>query len=249
LAGAQARRRKSGAAGRHVKLVQEKWEIRLASPPNTSFVMAGSSRPSTSFLSKTHPAFRGVYSRDGPVLLFADAAHAMYPTGSNGGSQATVDARDARVLGAVMVEVASQQEALSAFWTRVKPAHDAARHHRPPPNHPPKNAAPAATRRAAGVRTSLSPCRSSAGARAFGAARLVSAQLRRQRTRPYRSSQPPAPAPRPDREAACLMSAVGSIASFRTRDADFRFALSFGRIAASQRSDALGQKLTPTADG
>jgi hypothetical protein len=30
---------------------------------------------------------------DGPVALLGDAAHAMYPTGSNGGSQAIVDAR------------------------------------------------------------------------------------------------------------------------------------------------------------
>ncbi len=29
---------------------------------------------------------------DGPVVLLGDAAHAMYPTGSNGGSQAVVDA-------------------------------------------------------------------------------------------------------------------------------------------------------------
>ena len=35
--------------------------------------------------------------QDGPVALLGDAAHAMYPTGSNGGSQAIVDAR---VLGA-----------------------------------------------------------------------------------------------------------------------------------------------------
>ena len=31
--------------------------------------------------------------RDGPVVLLGDAAHAMYPTGSNGGSQAIMDAR------------------------------------------------------------------------------------------------------------------------------------------------------------
>lgn len=30
---------------------------------------------------------------DGPVALLGDAAHAMYPTGSNGASQAIVDAR------------------------------------------------------------------------------------------------------------------------------------------------------------
>ena len=38
---------------------------------------------------------------DGPVVLLGDAAHAMYPTGSNGASQAVVDAR---VLGAAMLE-------------------------------------------------------------------------------------------------------------------------------------------------
>ena len=38
---------------------------------------------------------------DGPVALLGDAAHAMYPTGSNGASQAIVDAR---VLGACMCD-------------------------------------------------------------------------------------------------------------------------------------------------
>jgi 5-methylphenazine-1-carboxylate 1-monooxygenase len=50
--------------------------------------------------------------RDGPVVLLGDAAHAMYPTGSNGGSQAIIDAR---VLGAAMVEHAVSQEALAAY--------------------------------------------------------------------------------------------------------------------------------------
>jgi 5-methylphenazine-1-carboxylate 1-monooxygenase len=50
--------------------------------------------------------------RDGPVLLLGDAAHAMYPTGSNGGSQAIVDAR---MLGAAMVEHGVTPEALSAY--------------------------------------------------------------------------------------------------------------------------------------
>jgi 2-polyprenyl-6-methoxyphenol hydroxylase-like FAD-dependent oxidoreductase len=50
--------------------------------------------------------------RDGPVLLVGDAAHAMYPTGSNGGSQAIVDAR---MLGAAMVEHGVTQDALAAF--------------------------------------------------------------------------------------------------------------------------------------
>ena len=50
--------------------------------------------------------------RDGPVVLLGDAAHAMYPTGSNGGSQAIVDAR---ILGAAMIEHGVTQEALAAF--------------------------------------------------------------------------------------------------------------------------------------
>ncbi|MFD2647213.1 flavin-dependent oxidoreductase [Devosia albogilva] len=39
--------------------------------------------------------------QDGPVVLMGDAAHAMYPTGSNGASQAIMDARH---LGAAMLE-------------------------------------------------------------------------------------------------------------------------------------------------
>ncbi|HEY5208178.1 MAG TPA: flavin-dependent oxidoreductase [Stellaceae bacterium] len=50
--------------------------------------------------------------RDGPVALLGDAAHAMYPTGSNGGSQAIVDAR---VLGAAMVAHGVGPEALAAY--------------------------------------------------------------------------------------------------------------------------------------
>ncbi|HUZ32913.1 MAG TPA: flavin-dependent oxidoreductase [Xanthobacteraceae bacterium] len=50
--------------------------------------------------------------RDGPVVLIGDAAHAMYPTGSNGGSQAIVDAR---ILGAAMVEHGVTQAALAAY--------------------------------------------------------------------------------------------------------------------------------------
>ncbi|MGD9921552.1 MAG: flavin-dependent oxidoreductase [Pseudorhodoplanes sp.] len=50
--------------------------------------------------------------RDGPVLLLGDAAHAMYPTGSNGGSQAIVDAR---VLGAAMVEHGVTPDALAHY--------------------------------------------------------------------------------------------------------------------------------------
>jgi 5-methylphenazine-1-carboxylate 1-monooxygenase len=54
--------------------------------------------------------------RDGPVALLGDAAHAMYPTGSNGGSQAIVDAR---ILGGVMVEHGVTPEALAAYDDRL----------------------------------------------------------------------------------------------------------------------------------
>jgi 5-methylphenazine-1-carboxylate 1-monooxygenase len=54
--------------------------------------------------------------RDGPVLLIGDAAHAMYPTGSNGGSQAIVDAR---MLGAAMVEHGATPDALAAFDAKL----------------------------------------------------------------------------------------------------------------------------------
>ncbi|WP_375257141.1 flavin-dependent oxidoreductase [Citreimonas sp.] len=49
---------------------------------------------------------------DGPVALMGDAAHAMYPTGSNGASQAIVDAR---VLGAQMLRHGVTPRALSAY--------------------------------------------------------------------------------------------------------------------------------------
>ncbi len=49
---------------------------------------------------------------DGPVALIGDAAHAMYPTGSNGASQAIVDAR---VLGASMVAHGVTPAALAAY--------------------------------------------------------------------------------------------------------------------------------------
>lgn len=54
--------------------------------------------------------------RDGPVALLGDAAHAMYPTGSNGGSQAIIDAR---VLGAAMVGHGVTQEALAAYDAKL----------------------------------------------------------------------------------------------------------------------------------
>lgn len=50
--------------------------------------------------------------QDGQVALMGDAAHAMYPTGSNGGSQAIIDAR---VLGAAMVGHGITPEALAAY--------------------------------------------------------------------------------------------------------------------------------------
>ncbi|MBX9840588.1 MAG: flavin-dependent oxidoreductase [Xanthobacteraceae bacterium] len=53
---------------------------------------------------------------DGPVALMGDAAHPMYPTGSNGGSQAIVDAR---VLGACMVEHGVTPAALAAFDAKL----------------------------------------------------------------------------------------------------------------------------------
>jgi len=49
---------------------------------------------------------------DGAVALMGDAAHAMYPTGSNGASQAIVDAR---VIGAKMLQHGLTSEALIAY--------------------------------------------------------------------------------------------------------------------------------------
>lgn len=49
---------------------------------------------------------------DGPVALLGDAAHAMYPTGSNGASQAIVDAR---VLGACLLKHGVTPAALAAY--------------------------------------------------------------------------------------------------------------------------------------
>ncbi len=54
--------------------------------------------------------------QDGPVALLGDAAHAMYPTGSNGASQAIVDAR---VLGQAMVEHGVTPAALAAYDARL----------------------------------------------------------------------------------------------------------------------------------
>jgi 2-polyprenyl-6-methoxyphenol hydroxylase-like FAD-dependent oxidoreductase len=49
---------------------------------------------------------------EGSVVLLGDAAHVMYPTGSNGASQAIVDAR---VLGAAMLEHCVNSKALQAY--------------------------------------------------------------------------------------------------------------------------------------
>lgn len=53
---------------------------------------------------------------DGPVALLGDAAHAMYPTGSNGASQAIVDAR---VLGAAMLQHGVTPAALAAYDAKL----------------------------------------------------------------------------------------------------------------------------------
>ena len=53
---------------------------------------------------------------DGPVALLGDAAHVMYPTGSNGASQAVMDAR---VLGAAILEHGVTAAALKAYDARL----------------------------------------------------------------------------------------------------------------------------------
>jgi len=50
--------------------------------------------------------------RDGNVILIGDAAHVMYPVGSNGASQAIIDAR---CLGAMFIEHGCNSAALEAF--------------------------------------------------------------------------------------------------------------------------------------
>ncbi|MCO5162295.1 MAG: flavin-dependent oxidoreductase [Mesorhizobium sp.] len=50
--------------------------------------------------------------RDGRVILIGDAAHPMYPTGSNGASQAIMDTR---ALGAALVEHGLGEAALEAY--------------------------------------------------------------------------------------------------------------------------------------
>lgn len=55
--------------------------------------------------------------QDGNVLLLGDAAHVMYPTGSNGASQAIVDAR---VLGASFVTHGVGKQALAHFDSELR---------------------------------------------------------------------------------------------------------------------------------
>ncbi|WP_420568520.1 flavin-dependent oxidoreductase [Thalassovita sp.] len=50
--------------------------------------------------------------QDGKVVLMGDAAHAMYPTGSNGASQAVIDAR---TLAAAMLEHGVTEQALASY--------------------------------------------------------------------------------------------------------------------------------------
>jgi 2-polyprenyl-6-methoxyphenol hydroxylase-like FAD-dependent oxidoreductase len=49
---------------------------------------------------------------DGPVALIGDAAHPMYPTGSNGASQAIIDAR---IIGRMMIRHGVTPAALAAY--------------------------------------------------------------------------------------------------------------------------------------
>jgi 5-methylphenazine-1-carboxylate 1-monooxygenase len=56
--------------------------------------------------------------RDGCTALLGDAAHVMYPTGSNGASQAIVDAR---ILGAMLLEHGVGAKALQAYDEKLCP--------------------------------------------------------------------------------------------------------------------------------
>ena len=55
---------------------------------------------------------------DGPVCLMGDAAHIMYPVGSNGGSQAFIDAR---TIGKHILKYGVTAEALAAFDAEIRP--------------------------------------------------------------------------------------------------------------------------------
>jgi 5-methylphenazine-1-carboxylate 1-monooxygenase len=56
--------------------------------------------------------------RDGNAVLLGDAAHVMYPTGSNGASQAIVDAR---VLGAALLKYGVNADGLVAYDAQLRP--------------------------------------------------------------------------------------------------------------------------------
>ena len=56
--------------------------------------------------------------RDGNVVLMGDAAHPAYPVGSNGASQAIIDAR---LIGANFVKYGITPDALAAFESKVRP--------------------------------------------------------------------------------------------------------------------------------
>jgi 2-polyprenyl-6-methoxyphenol hydroxylase-like FAD-dependent oxidoreductase len=56
--------------------------------------------------------------RDGNAVLLGDAAHVMYPTGSNGASQAIIDAR---VLGAALLQHGVSARALQAYDEKLCP--------------------------------------------------------------------------------------------------------------------------------
>ena len=54
---------------------------------------------------------------DGSVALIGDAAHAMYPTGSNGASQSIIDAR---VIGKLMLQHGVTQTCLRAYDDQLR---------------------------------------------------------------------------------------------------------------------------------
>ena len=56
--------------------------------------------------------------RDGNAVLLGDAAHVMYPTGSNGASQAIIDAR---MLGAMLLQHGVNARALAAYDEKLCP--------------------------------------------------------------------------------------------------------------------------------
>lgn len=65
------------------------------------------------------PTWNGFAMRRGPVTLLGDAAHPMYPVGSNGASQAILDAR---VLARELATRGSVAEAIAAYDAERRPA-------------------------------------------------------------------------------------------------------------------------------